>query len=142
MPAPDDQKQRRGETLEGDVRTVALREFRALPIVAGFSDQEFVVLGESVSLVSFRAGAIVLKHGEVATSCGVLVRGKLISRRLDPRGKELTLSVLGPGCIFGELALFTGGVSTADVVAEERSVVAEIPERCFRRLLATNSSFS
>lgn len=132
----------RGETLEGEELEVALGALRASPLLVSLSDTELSALRGGISIKSYRAGAVVVKHGEVAASCFVIIRGKLAARRLDPSGKELTYKVLEPGEFFGELALLSDGIRSSDVVVEERSVLAEISAESFRRLLATSPSFS
>lgn len=91
----------RGEVLEGEELAVALRGLITTPLVASLSDAELSTLRGNISIKSYRAGAIVVKHGEIATCCFIIIRGKLAARRLDLKGKELTYKLLEPGELFG-----------------------------------------
>jgi CRP/FNR family cyclic AMP-dependent transcriptional regulator len=133
---------KRGLALEGQELEDALRALVASPLLVSLSEGELSTLRGGISIRSYRAGAIVVKHGEVASSCFVIIRGKLAARRLDPSGKELTYKLLKAGEFFGELALLSDGIRSSDVVAEERSVLAEICAESFKLLLATSPSFS
>jgi len=132
----------RGEPLKGEELAVALRALRSSPLLASLPERDLATLVSDVSIRSYRAGAVVIKHGETATSCFVVIQGKLAARRLDPSGKELTYKLLEPGEFFGELALLSDGLRSNDVVTEERSVLAEISAESFRRLLSTSPTFS
>lgn len=54
----------------------------------------------------FRSGEIVFAQGDLGDAIYLLKRGHVRLYRLTEDGKELTLTILGPGDVFGELALF------------------------------------
>lgn len=142
MSSDVNQIKNRGEPLHGEEREGALRALLSSPLLASLSDAELSILHGGISIKSYRGGAIVVKHGEVATSCFLIISGKLAARRLDPNGKELTYKLLEPGEFFGELAILSDGIRSSDVVAEERAVLVEISAESFRRLISTSPSFS
>ncbi len=59
------------------------------------------------------------EEGDVGTCCYVLHSGEVkVVRRLSD-GRRITLAHMGPGSVFGELALFNGERRSASVVALE-----------------------
>jgi CRP/FNR family transcriptional regulator, cyclic AMP receptor protein len=70
----------------------------------------------------FRARDIVCHEGDPGDSLHVVVSGKLAVRVTTPLGQIATLSLLGPGDSFGELALLDpASLRTATVVAIEEA---------------------
>lgn len=67
--------------------------------------------------VSFVAGSILVRHGETARGAYVLRQGSVEAVVTLPGGESLTVATLGPGCVFGEMALIDLGTCTATVRA-------------------------
>jgi CRP/FNR family cyclic AMP-dependent transcriptional regulator len=65
---------------------------------------------------------------------GVLAGGVKLTVS-SPTGKELLLGVMGPGEVFGEIALLDGGPRTASAVALGSTMVLLVPHREFKELL-------
>jgi CRP-like cAMP-binding protein len=65
------------------------------------------------------ANATVFRKGDPGTHLFVIRSGRLkfVSGAAD--GRDLTLNLLGPGAVFGEVAFADGGARTADVVCVE-----------------------
>lgn len=72
-----------------------------------------------------KAGTVVVSEGDVGSSAYALLDGRCeVFRKTDPAGMPPRL--LGPGDIFGELALALGGRRTATVRAVEDCVILTI----------------
>ena len=69
--------------------------------------------------VSFATGAAVFRKGDPSHALYVVVRGRVKIAATSAEGREIVLNVLGPGAVFGEIALIDGGGRTADAVAYE-----------------------
>ena len=67
--------------------------------------------------VSFMKGAILVRHGEPARGAYVLREGAAEAVVTLPGGESLVVARLGPGSIFGEMALIELGTCTATVRA-------------------------
>ena len=67
--------------------------------------------------VSFTKGARLVRHGEAARGAWVLARGTAHATVVLPGGEVLTVAKIGPGEIFGEMALCERGSCTATVTA-------------------------
>src|SRR6266545_1314025 len=90
-----------------------------VPLFRGLSQWEarkVVLLG---LLESFGAGERLVHKGEAGSGMYVVLSGRVRVFDIGPDGVERTLTVLDVGAVFGEVALFTGGVRTAFVVAVE-----------------------
>jgi CRP/FNR family transcriptional regulator len=66
---------------------------------------------------SYPAGSIILREGDAGDTCYILRSGGARVVRQHADGRAITLTNLGPGEIFGELAMFGGEVRSATVEA-------------------------
>lgn len=71
---------------------------------------------------TFNAGATIIREGEPGDAAYIIVAGRCDIRKEMPAGTE-TLMSIGPGAVFGEMAIMTEGPRTATVVATERTTV-------------------
>ena len=89
-----------------------------VPLFRGLSRWEarkVVLLG---LMESARAGERIIHKGDPGTGLYVVISGRVRVFDVGADGVERTLTVLEVGAVFGEIALFTGGMRTAHVVAE------------------------
>jgi CRP/FNR family cyclic AMP-dependent transcriptional regulator len=76
----------------------------------------------------FRQGAVVIQEGDLDDTIYLVRSGRLRAFVDNPDGRELTLSIHGPGDVVGEMAL-DGGPRSATVVATEPSTCVAIDRR-------------
>ena len=69
--------------------------------------------------LSFDAGAAVVRKGDPSRSLYVIVQGRLKIANGSADGREMVMNVLGPGDVFGEIALLDGAGRTADAICIE-----------------------
>ena len=69
------------------------------------------------------AGSTVLVEGETAKTMYFVVRGELEVRKHDAE-RSVSLAVLGPGAMFGEMSFWDGAPASADVIARSHASVA------------------
>ncbi len=67
---------------------------------------------------NFAAGETIFDFDSAARQVYLVLRGRVRIGRLAPDGRELTLAVIGPGELLGEVALLDGGERTAKAVAQ------------------------
>ncbi|HEX2732741.1 MAG TPA: cyclic nucleotide-binding domain-containing protein [Polyangiaceae bacterium] len=80
-------------------------------------------------------GTKIFQHGDVGDKLYLILEGKVrISRDMAGMGEE-ALAILGPGQIFGEMALLDEATRSADARAHERCRVLTIPKDGFDDLL-------
>jgi hypothetical protein len=84
------------------------------------------------ALVSYEPGATIVREGDIGEEAYLIDRGHC--RVLVQRGGEPTLiRTMGPGEVFGELALLGQGRRTATVVAEDTVVLQVLDRRTIER---------
>jgi CRP-like cAMP-binding protein len=69
----------------------------------------------------------------------VLTTGRVRISLVSEDGKEVTLGILGPGEVLGEMSLLDGGECSADATALEDCVMLVIERAQFLRLLRANN---
>lgn len=68
---------------------------------------------------AYPAGATVVREGEPGDVAYIVLTGRCEVRKSMPGGDEQVLKEMGPGDVFGEMAILTEGPRTATVVAVE-----------------------
>lgn len=87
----------------------------------GLSTAALELISQSATEETHSLGTKVFQHGDIGDKLYIIVDGKIrISREVPGMGEE-ALAVLGPGAVFGEMAL---------IDAEPRSADARVHERC------------
>src|SRR6516162_10947777 len=106
------------------------------------ADLEAVAAGSR--LRTYRRGQIVFTAGDPGDTVIVVISGrvKVVVRSAD--GGELTLTVFGPGGMFGELSVADGGPRSADAETLEECRLLFVPreiiqEICGRELTAQHA---
>jgi len=72
----------------------------------------------------YAPGATIFSAGAVADRVYFIRTGLVRVGRLSPDGRELTLALIGPGELLGEVALLDGGVRTAGAMAQTETRLA------------------
>jgi len=96
---------------------------------------ELQTLKRTALKLSFRAGQVIFKEGNVGDGVYVVEEGGVkISARINER-EERILSRLGPGTFFGEMAVLDDEPRSATATAEVNTVVSFIPREEMLRAL-------
>jgi CRP/FNR family cyclic AMP-dependent transcriptional regulator len=88
-----------------------------VPLFASLEPSAVDALALEVRPLSPRAGEVVLEQGTAARGVYVVLSGKLKVSVVSPRGVDIALSVMGPGEVFGEMAVMDGELHSATVTA-------------------------
>src|SRR5213592_3709932 len=91
---------------------------------------------------SFPAGVRVFHEGDRSDACYLVRTGDLRVTREHSDGRAIALATLGPGDIFGELAMLDGQARSASVETLSDSELLALPASDFRRMLAEHSRIS
>ena len=113
-----------------DFDLLALR----LPTIAGLSAQERQRAAKEARVYEADAGAAIVRHGERSNAAYFILDGRAVAGR-EEEGAYRSLEVLQAGDFFGEIAAMTGGVRTANVVAEQPTTLLEVPAATLRRMM-------
>lgn len=86
-------------------------------LFGGLPEDERSAIAGALGTARFAAGESIVREGETADACYLVVSGEAAVLTRDLVGQEVTLQRLGPGSSFGAGALMTGGPRTATVQA-------------------------
>ena len=96
-------------------------------LLAGLTDEELAAIVRHVELLEVDAGELVFRIGEPAdTVCFVVSGAVSVLIPLDG-GRSHRVAGFGPGMAVGDFGLVERGQRSADVVADERAVLASFP---------------
>jgi CRP-like cAMP-binding protein len=93
------------------------------------SDQELSDLVQAVQLRRVAAKDELCRKGDPGNQLYLIVGGVLKAQTTSSSGDDIVFSIMGPGEMFGELALLRGGKRTAAVVAIRDSELIVIDRR-------------
>lgn len=97
----------------------------------GCTPAELARLNDLLSRTRFPAGATILYANQPGEVAYIVLDGTLKVSTLQSNGKELTLALLGPGEIVGELSLADRSGRSADVTTLEPSTLVWIDRTTF-----------
>ncbi len=104
-------------------------------LFAGLKPEALDLIAKVSSEESHALGSKIFQHGAVGDKLYLILEGRVrISREVAGMGEE-ALAVLGPGQVFGELALLDESPRSADAVVHERCRLLAIPKDGFDDLL-------
>ena len=81
------------------------------------------------------AGSAIIKQGDRSDSAYFILTGKVVAGIPEEDGGYRSLSTLGTGDFFGEIAALTGSPRTSDVLAEEPTTLLEVPASTLRGIM-------
>jgi CRP/FNR family transcriptional regulator, cyclic AMP receptor protein len=84
---------------------------------------------------TYRRGEVVIRWGEPGETLHLVCRGRLKVVLPSERGDEAVLAIVGPGDLFGEMALLDSGPRSATVVALEPVETATLSRADFLAFL-------
>jgi len=110
---------------------------QSLPLFQGLSDEVLCLLAEESRPRVFQAGEVIFYQGEPGSTCHIIAQGRVRVFVVGEDGRELSMRILGPGEIIGEMALFEDLPRSASVEALEETRTLELHHdvlfRCLRR---------
>lgn len=85
-------------------------------------------------------GTVIFTKGDPGTSMMAVLAGRVRVSSVSADGKEVTLNVIGPGEIFGEIALLDGKPRSADATTLEDAVLMVVERKQFLPFLLKNET--
>jgi CRP/FNR family transcriptional regulator len=113
-----------------------------LDVFAALNDAERVAVAELAQLRRYGKGRTLVTQGAEAEATYGIVTGRLRVSLSRADGSEATLTILGPGELFGELGLFQDGSRSARVTALEDVCVLSIGKADLLRTLERSAAGS
>lgn len=111
---------------------------RSLSIFAGLKEQRLVALAAEASLKGVGRNEVVMRAGDPTDCVYFVLSGRLRVLVSDAEGREVILSMLGPGDLFGEIGVIDDNPRSATVAAVDSSDLVVFAKEDFRRCLADN----
>jgi CRP/FNR family cyclic AMP-dependent transcriptional regulator len=118
--------------------TVSTAVLKAVPLFSSFPDDQLRLLAGVVTRRSTPRSTTVMAGGDATDSLYIVLSGRLKVMMSDADGKEVILSILGPGEFFGEMGLIDDAPRSASVVAIESCELLSIAKRDFKKCMAEN----
>jgi CRP/FNR family cyclic AMP-dependent transcriptional regulator len=87
---------------------------------------------------TYKAGESVFLKGDPGKAMMAVLSGRVRICSNSVEGREVVLNVIGPGEVFGEIAMIDGGERTADAFAMEETELLVLSRRDFMPVLARN----
>jgi CRP/FNR family transcriptional regulator, cyclic AMP receptor protein len=108
---------------------------RNVPIFSELEEKDLLKVVKLGTSQKYKKGNIVVLEQESGAALFVIISGKVKVVRMDEDGREVILSMFGPGEFFGEMSLLDGLARSASVVATVKSELFMIHRRDFLELL-------
>lgn len=107
-----------------------------VPLFSELSQVELERIASVAIPRSFPKGVRVFHEGDSSDACYIVREGDLRVTREHSDGRAIALATLGPGDIFGELAMLDGGTRSASVETITDSELLGLPASDVRRVIA------
>lgn len=120
----------------GDGEQSPVELLRSVPLFADLEQGELERFSRVAVPRSFPAGTRVFHEGDHSDACYIVRSGSFRVTREHPDGRAITLATLGPGDIFGELAMLDREVRSASVEALADGELLALPGGEVRALLS------
>ena len=115
---------------------------RNVPLFAMLDEAQLRALSGMMVRKSALRNRTIIKAGDATDSLYIVIAGRVKVQMSDDEGKEVILSVLGPGDFFGEMGLLDGAPRAASVVTVEQSEFVLVAKEDFKALLKENFELS
>jgi len=108
---------------------------RQVPLFSELSEPEVEQVAQVAVPRGFPRDTRVFYEGDPGDACYIIREGACRVTREHSDGRAITLATLGPGAIFGELAMFDGEKRSASVETTEDSQLLALPATDVRGLI-------
>jgi CRP/FNR family transcriptional regulator, cyclic AMP receptor protein len=123
-----------GADKTGDARGVAsskLSVLRKQPIFCDLDPEALDQLCRYAKHITLKRGTTIVSKGDPGNSLIVVISGTIKISVSSPDGRSAILNLIGPGEIFGEVAVLDGKARTADATANSNCEIYVIDRRDF-----------
>jgi len=122
--------------------TDLLAQLKGIQLFSGLKPQALELIARIAQEETHKKGTKIFRHGDPGDKLYLLLEGKVrISREVPGMGEE-ALAILGPGQMFGEMALLDESPRSADANVHENCRVLAVPRDGFDDLLFINKDLA
>ncbi len=115
-----------------------LRVIRQSELFTGLDPSLLHRIASAAERTNARAGEILFQQGDPADAVWGVLSGRVTETIRNEDGREMTVNVIEPGEVFGEVAVLDWGPRRYETVAVEDSALFRINRRQFLELLETS----
>jgi len=115
---------------------------RTVPIFSELADQDIASLAHLALRKRYPKDTVVFFENEEGDFFFTILEGRIKVTILGDDGREVILSVLGPGDFFGEMALLDNEPRSATAIAVEESELLSLHRNDFQSVLNDNKSIT
>ncbi len=112
---------------------ITAESLRRIRIFADMDERQLASFLQYMEVLKFLPNAVIFQKGDHGDAMFLVLQGE-VRARVMVGGRESTLSTLGVGECFGEVAVIDQGARSADVVANVESVLLKISAEALQRL--------
>jgi CRP/FNR family transcriptional regulator len=99
--------------------TEILKALSKIPFFADFDPTVLKLVAAATYQRTYKTGQFIFMEGEPCVGLFVVERGWLRAVKISPAGREQVIRFVGPGDVFNEVGVLTGGVNLVTVEALE-----------------------
>ena len=121
---------------------MSIDNLSSVPLFLDLDDVELENVEEHCTPRKYPKNSMVILEEEFGDIIFIILAGTVKITRVNDEGKEVILSLLGPGEIFGEMAILDGEARSANALAQEECELLAIQKSEFLNLLRKNFKIS
>ena len=115
---------------------------RRAPLFASLDDEAFAALTDEITEVDLPRGATLFHEGDQGDRLYFIISGKVKLGRTASDGRENLVAVMGPGEVFGEMALFDPSPRSTAATAVSETQLAGLNHENLMKVLERNPAVS
>lgn len=119
---------------------LAVDDLRLMPLFEGFDPEVLEALGNQMNVRQHPQNQPIILQDDWGSSVYFVVDGWVKVRTFNMDGKEVTLNILGPGEVVGEMAALDEAPRSTDVISLTPTKVALMPAKAFVEFLESDSA--
>lgn len=120
------------------VNNVSITALRCLPMFSGLHESALEPIVRVAMMRKAPRGSTVVMAGDRTDFVYLVLSGGLKVQVCDEDGREVILTLLGPGELFGEMGVLDDNPRSATVVANQSSELIVISKADFKRVMQEN----
>ena len=121
---------------------MSVEYLNSVPLFIDLDEEELSAVAQSCTPRKYPKNSMVILEEEFGDIIFIIISGTIKITRVNDEGKEVILSLLGPGEIFGEMAILDGEARSANALAQEDCELLAIQKSEFLNLLRRNFKIS
>lgn len=113
----------------------------ATPMFQGMPDSQLDALARQAKVRKLGPREVLFAKGDPGESMYLVVSGRVRVGVVSVDGREVTYALIGPGQMFGEIAILDGGPRSADATAAEPTELLVIERRDILAFIRANGDY-